>query len=313
MRRPRTTIAILVAVLVVTAEIRCSGENAMKSDQPIYFLQLRISHCAYDVRVNDCPVTRNLKGLPVTATYPLNLWLVRGENELTIELLPLKGQRIVDTSATFQAFLELGDKQKPDSEPPVVGEFVAKEAKGSATSLPENSNNSASRVYAQYLARETRSDGRVTYSFKFNAAVPTERWVWSNGKVMFATESVKSELLGVLSSAWQLLDKKNIDALADWFAVRNRELAAAKYKSYDEERRATIDRYRDYLNDTSLRLDPLWTKDLTVSVFGHGKLARLDDKYGESPLYFANKDYSVLANVVIIFYRDSTGKLIPIR
>ncbi len=78
----------------------------MLQGKPFFSVKVDISGCRYEVRINDVPFLTNEEGFPITANFPVNEWITRGENELSLYLMPL----VEDINKTTTT--ELNDKCK---------------------------------------------------------------------------------------------------------------------------------------------------------------------------------------------------------
>lgn len=92
----------LFLALLITISATSFSDNkgaSMLQGKPYFSVRVDISGCRYQVRLNDVPFIENDKGLPVTVNFPVNELITKGDNELSIFVMPLTDDIYEKTTA----------------------------------------------------------------------------------------------------------------------------------------------------------------------------------------------------------------------
>jgi hypothetical protein len=258
--------------------------------QPYYTVQLNMAGCGYDVRVNDGPLYANVRGYPVVVEMPANRWIRNGGNEVSFHLRPQAGKAALDEGAKASAVVYVREKEADRG---IRREVARLEYPGSA-------------------AVERRGDETVVAA-TFSAGVPFGLFRWFTSPMIAEGERTLDELLGELEKFHRLLGAKNMDAILAAVRERDREDAPALYRTIEEQTASSRREYQQFFDETEYALRPLHTKDVRLRIFGSGRLARVDMKNGQSPLYYLTAVRQTAGYLTLVFCRDVTGRWVMIR
>ena len=258
--------------------------------QPYYTVQLDMSSCVYDIRVNDAPLFESVEGLPVVVEVPANRWIRNGANEVSVRLRPLPGKSGLD-GAKCSAVVYVRESGGPRESRREVGRLE----------YPGTS-----------LARQ--DDGASVVSAPFTATVPFPLFRWFTAAEVGGADAVLAELMRELAQFHSLLSLENMGAILSALRERDREDAAASYQTVEEQTADTRKVFEDLFDKSRYVLRPLRTKEVRLRVFARGRLARVDlVSNGQSPIYYLTHDRHAAGYVTLLFCRDSMGKWVVIR
>ena len=72
--------------------------------------------------------------------------------------------------------------------------------------------------------------------------------------------------------------------------------------------------YDDILADKTAKLIPLWKNNMHLQIFASGKLARIADPDGDSPIVFLlGKDGNTAYVVKLLFMKNQRGEWVVVR
>ena len=268
-------------------------------EKPIYFLKLEISGGNYDARVNDCPIVSEREGSPVSATIPINEWIEGGGNLLTVRLTPIQGEEIAkmkpQVSATLSA-MPFASLSAGGSEIPLRSFTFGRAAAEKGAETPAD--------VPSLPFRADTLEGGILLTAAFDAERSIPPLPWSAGKAEPITEDVTKALTDHLKTLWQILNTKDLPALRTWFVHRNRDVAARRYTDLADVEKSTEASFAAAFKDAEMPLHPFWERDLVTVAYGYGRLLRVEiGPLGKSPVFFAEKDFSVINYIEIGFCR----------
>ncbi|MCA9708337.1 MAG: hypothetical protein KDK70_20980 [Myxococcales bacterium] len=112
---------------------------------------------------------------------------------------------------------------------------------------------------------------------------PFPRWAWEDGLTIADDDSTHAALLAEYERVWSLLLARDVAGIEQLQQTKAAEYQAAYY--LDAARLRDALPLVDLMQSEDLRLQPL-LRDLELRVFGEGRLARLVDEDGDSPIVF---------------------------
>lgn len=311
MQYPRL-IWVLVVIVIVTAggfgfwymnsRAPISDTNPISSmEKPVYFLNLTVVGTNYDVRVNDVPIAYEDEGAPIAGQrYPINLFVQNGKNELTVHLSPVIGEQSVHSPASVDAAILVSD----------AADDLNKEQEIAAAHYASDTSNGAAGGDFEI----TNEGGITLLTLSFEVHVPFDAPVWIQGEVMKNPEDLKPQLIAKMKELWGLLDKKDIDGVAKWFAVSNQEEALRTYRSLEAVEQSFRDGLANIPARGGLTLQPFREKDLKVIPLAHGKLVWLVvGPLHASPVFFSDKNFDFVSHLEAYFASISGKGLVPVR
>lgn len=150
-------------------------------------------------------------------------------------------------------------------------------------------------------------------SFIFDVPEKLPRWAWLEGQ---AIEEIPENLTLVwerYEELWALLDAKDIEGILSWYRAQDQELAQARGDSLEEVQGESRDFFSFVTTQAERSLRPLWVEDLELEVFGEGRLARIVNRFGRSPLYYMDDTADTFIFISPVFYLTRAGEWVPIR
>lgn len=260
----------------------------MREQRPYYTVQVTASGCAYDVRLNDGPLFEIPEGYPGTIELPANPWLRTGDNELSLLLRPMPGASTFDRDTDCEAVVYVREAGQDRSQRTEVTRLRYAFGTGGPVPLPGS---------AEPL--------RVNKPFPLQLPLP--RWRWLSGVPIRNAGAARRQLASELEAWHGLLRAGNVEALLATQALRDEELAAAYYQPLDARRAETRRELEGLVGGADGRLVDFSAKDLTLRVFSRGRLARLDDPEGESPIHYFQRGSSLVTYLPLVFTQSTDG------
>ena len=257
--------------------------------EPYYTVQLNMAGCVYDVRVNDAPLYENVRGYPVVVELPANRWIRNGGNELGLHLRPQAGKTALDEGAKASAVVYVREKE-----------------------ADRETRQQVARLEYPGAAAVDQQGAETIVRANFSAAVPFGLFRWFTSPEI-SGEGALNELLEELDNFHRLLAAKNMETILAAVRERDREDAPALYRTLEEQAASSRREYQQFFDETDYTLRPLHTKDVRLRIFGHGRLARVDMKNWQSPVYYLTADRQTAGYLTLVFCRDVQGRWVVIR
>lgn len=273
---------------------------------PYFTLQVGAGFCRCDLRVNDIPLmTDDLSGSRVDVEIPLNPLVFTGENTLTVKLQPARTSpqgpdRALDHPLS-RCSVEL--IRKPYGAPGVreVLASIVYEG-GDAVAFAGSSVETAD---VSPLRTGGDAKGTLAASRSVRLATPYPEWRWVRAPPVAPSDEVVRDILLELQRFWAALRDKDIPTLRSVMAHNLREVQSAYYLAdMDDAWRAVG--VEALLRNRDAVLKPMPT-ELTLEVFADGRLVRMVDARGDSPIAFDERDTGLDAFLQAWFCRAGVG------
>lgn len=281
------------------------------SDQPVFKLGIDAASCRFEVRLNDIPILASDAALPFDVEFPVSEWIVRGPNRLAVLVQPAA---VWDDDGNERPELEAFDAAesalrltlwvKPNGAPRsqrqaiTTMQFVAREVdppmqghEGSAAGGRLDSrrefrlDDAVGDVLVSELTFE-RDDDPPHDVFMFRdigLRSPFAPWSWLRGDRIEDDDDTRDALVAEYRRVWGLLLARDTAAIEQLQRTKAAEYQAAYYLDAAQLRDAMP--LADLMQSEELRLQPLG-EDVELRVFGDGRLAKLVDEDGDSPVVF---------------------------
>ena len=111
----------------------------------------------------------------------------------------------------------------------------------------------------------------------------------------------------------ELLLTKNKNELEKQLSIKIREYAQYYFTGSIDKARNHVT-YDDILADKTAKLIPLWKNNMHLQIFASGKLARIADPDGDSPIVFLlGKDGNTAYVVKLLFMKNQRGEWVVVR
>jgi hypothetical protein len=275
----------------------------MRYSQPVFSAAVDVFDCGYDLRINDCPLQESW-GNPVSCIQVVNEWLRNGRNVLTAQLLPLPGEDRLRPGA--QLNLELTVREDSGEQREVVGRLVFQAGQASF-----RQGRAAGWLEPRLASR--RDGPRLCLSLPLQLDVPFPRWAWEDAPAIPASVETIRGLFAELTALHGLFAAGDVEAVIARSRERNSERAISNYSDLAEQEEGQRDSYLSLRNNPAFGLQPLLPENVQLRLHGDGHLARLVSDFGESPLYYADKDAACLGELLFLFRRSRGGGWVVCR
>jgi hypothetical protein len=286
----KTTSLFLLSVMFLS--LSCQAQNPIslnpapikiekKADyatvQPYYQLDFSAALCMFEVRVNDVIVfTLNLEG-QASSMIPINSAILQsGKQQISIKVLPLLGQKVLNPNAQFKYNIKVFDAAK---------DLNFKEQ------LPGE--------YAVEKVDPAKKQTSLSQTTSFNAEVPYSINAYQTGTDFKSVSALKEKLTGAYQKLGELIAKGNLEQLKKLIANRESVAAVTMYLSKEE----SDDRMKRLLSDlkTGYKLMPI-PANAVVKVFGNYKIAALVTPQGGSVIMLKNEKEHEEMELEFTFY-----------
>lgn len=294
-----------------------------------YLLHVDCQGADVEVRLNDIPILERTRGHPLTCNLPANLHLFEGENVLQARFSPPAGLPAIPQTAEIRLTLRRREKDQPEEAlkdittlyykpadmPPPAPKEAAKH--GEDEPLEDNPPTKASSPAGSLDATtldaspggtikigdpthswdSEKLEGTAERTIELPAGLPAASW--RDADELKPDDETFMALYGEYQRLWKLLDTRDTEAVISFFRPKIDAIAAAY--GYTEAEAIDAIKVVNMMRDDSIQLQPLWNRDLDIEIFGNGRLARIVDEDGDSPLYFQEKDGSLDHYVRLLF------------
>ncbi|MFH1347445.1 MAG: hypothetical protein ABIH22_02015 [Candidatus Margulisiibacteriota bacterium] len=323
-----------------------------KYNKPYYTVQLDISNCVYDVRINDALLFEENEGFPVRVELPINHWLKDGSNIISAYLKPYPGEKTLRKDCDFLATVY----------------------------VRESGSKRDARIEVVKLEYSSQKGGEKPLKIEksFNVSVPFPKWKWMSAEPLKEDQETLAAIIKKLKDFHSLLKNKDLEKVVNECEVKYEEIAAAYYdplKDHQDRRRnefkELMDGWELYDLEWPIRVDesdfsdfggnekqifnalmksgyidkkgtvlpkingkiedfridvPLSAEDkrkifdivkerkenLVLRVYGNGCLAEVKTKTGASPLVYYDEKRDLSSYIPLIFSKIN-GELIIVR
>lgn len=332
-------IAVTIALLNTNANAGSSKMIDVFKNNPVFSLQISAVGCgAYEFRINDAPIYGDLNGVPIDTTFPIDEWMISGNNSMSIIVAPesandaqisiQSGQQCV-VSATLQ----VRPNGTPESENMLISTLKYSAIPNNLTTLEANliGSTPVGKYNSSESFKQDNKDGDVTLDkititsqdTKNGSGViitrqlqlpqlPFPKWTWLNGEILSDNDATREDLYKQYQNIFDAIKSNNLKPLAPLFQIKKDESAAAYYSTPDQ-----FDQFAALAGDASNNqmqfggvVPYKYTK---LKVFGNGKLAKLVASWDGGTLIFFNyKDGSANVSYDLTFSKIN-GKWVIVR
>lgn len=268
-------------------------------EEPIITVQVDVEMCAHEVRFNDVPLVRDAEGLPMTAEIPVNHWTVSGQNTLAMRLSPNPGEGGLDPAASCELTVYLRQNRAERGERREV--FRLKGPEPEAAGI-----ETRGEIQLGEVKSAPDPDGvSVTIRRTLTMSAGFPDWSWPSAEPLQESDEVRSALLAEYEKVWSALRDGDWELPVALSSTKIEELSAAFHVSREEMEDEL--EYESLVGSDDVELWPWKPDDLSLEVFGFGRLARLARHDGESPIVFVCRDRSAAHYLDLVFCRQPDG------
>lgn len=289
------------------------------ADQPVFKLGIDAGSCRFEVRLNDVPIMASDMALPYDVEFPVSEWIVHGPNRLAavVEPPPVFDEdgeevealeRFDPRQSALRLTLSVKRNGAPSQQRQTVTtmEFAARSGvtrredveqafEGSAPGGRLDSRRGFVRDDTQWDVIVSGVDFEVDdepphgvfMRRDIGMASPFPQWAWLSGQSIKDDDATRYALLAEYRRVWGLLQARDVAAVERLFSLKATEYRAAYYLD-DAQLRDALP-VVDLMQSDELTLQP-FDSDVDLEVFGDGRMARLVDEEGDSPLLLVSAE-----------------------
>lgn len=259
--------------------------------KPKYLLRLSANDISYDIKLNDCPVFEFKHEVRLNADFPVNQWLISGNNLLSVNIKANKQRE----------FLSVGDTCNIE---------IVKRTEGK-NGIEETSVAALNKTIKDYDSKQNLRNMSLTQTF--NADINIGPWLWTKDSQANDLPETLKALTAELQELHSIIKEKEINKLSKKLELRDIDMAAANYTDLETEQGLTISEFESFFDSPNLVLQEIDLKVLTIKLFGNRKLVRIDTLAGNSPIVLSDIEGHYDVFLPFIFCRDEQKKWVIIR
>lgn len=277
--------------------------------KPFFTLVISVFGCRAALHVNDVPVfTEDCSDARIDVELPMNQWVHTGRNSLTARLVagvdeeghatyPLSGADVLCT-------LELC--VRPHGAPHTARVRVS----GLSYAAGEWTTGDPAPEGSPVRSLAAADDATAAWR-EVELQTPFPLWAWHRAERLHLDDTTTNDLLAQYRRAWALFRSGDVDAVRALAADNAAEIQAA-FHLPDARAAQRMLELESLVVDPSVSLAPM-ALDLRMEVFGDGRLARLVDGTGSSPIRFADRNGGLDAYVGMMWCRLPARGWVMIR
>lgn len=231
---------------------------------PVYYIHVVCNTCNVDVKVNDCPVHREVKELPNDITLSVSKAVVSGINYLTARV-KAKGDGDIDRIAKASVRLFVRDMHEPGEELELA------------------------RWEMDDLSQREEATTEESGSAVFETELPFNDPLWANTEIIDITEPVIVEnLLEYYRKVYSFFANREVESILNAFHLRAREYSRVHHVELEDYMNELRSDLQTTPFDSNFELLPLDPEYLIPKVYGNGRLFTLEDHEGYQALMYMN-------------------------
>lgn len=259
------------------APLKIDKKAGYTTFQPYYQIDFSAALCMFEVRVNDVLVfTLDLPG-QTSSTIPINQAILQsGKQEITVKVLPMAGQKVLNPNAAFKYTIKVYDAAKKlDFKEQLPGEYAV-----------EKVNPAKKQV-------------SLTQNTTFNAEVPYTVNAYQSGTDLKSVAGLNDKLHRAYQKLAELITKGDLEQLKKLIANREALVAVTMYMSKEE----SDGRMKSMLSDlkSGFKMLPI-PANAQVKISGNGKVASLVTPTGGSVIKLRNEKAQEEMELEFTFY-----------
>jgi hypothetical protein len=284
----------------------------MQELPPFYTLQIGVCFCRCDIRINDIPLlVEDASGGRIDVELPLNPNIYTGDNTLSFRLFPETSD---DNGPTVDldnpnVYCSVEIVRRPYAQEifdrTVIASIVYRG--GAVDNLVESSVEAPGISAIQHGSTPNeRAFARVV-----SLTTPLPEWRWVRAPVIEAGAESIRDVLQETRRLWAMLRDRDVPGLRTMLATNAREIQAAYFQPSLEDAWRMLG-IEEMFRNPEAKLGAM-SDNLKLEIFANGRIARLTDSFGDSPLWFHEGDSGLNAYINAMFCRGASGEWIKIR
>ncbi|WP_293305448.1 hypothetical protein [Pedobacter sp. UBA5917] len=259
------------------APIKIDKKADYTTVQPYYQIDFSAAMCMFEVRVNDIPVFTLDLPAQTSSTIPINQAIFQsGKQQITVKVLPLSGQKVLNPNAAFKYSIKVYDAAKNlDFKEQLPGE------------------------YAVGKVDPAKKQTSLSQTATFNAEVPYTVNAFQTGTDLKSVVGLNDKLRLAYQKLADLIAKGDLEQLKKLIANREEVAAVTMYLSKEE----SDGRMKSMLGDlkTGFKMLPI-PANAQVKLSGNGKVASLVTPTGGSVIKLRNEKAQEEMELEFTFY-----------
>lgn len=232
-----------------------------------YTIEAIVSGAKHRILINDITASMDLRGTPLNSEIPVNEFLIDSLSEITIELLPLKNDDILQKKAEVSVVMKRNTWVNDNRETVVI--FEHRKEVNSLTGL---------KLYR--------------HSETISIEIPYGNPFWLENKVIDITDRPMLErFYASFNDIWNLFQQKRVDDILQLFDKKFMFYEKCYYLTSGDRRDVTKNRLVSTFDDPSFELVGFNLSLFQSNLFAKGKMVALLDKQGyHFIMYYSYKD-----------------------
>jgi hypothetical protein len=304
----------------------------MLQNRPYLTVELEISGCLFDARVNGNRILWDFSGNQIKVELPVNQWMISGENNLSVNLYYLEDDphgELAEMKATLK--VRSSGTQSPKYD--ITSMAFDSKSKTAQSSIAGSFN---SNMGFEASAAGDVSVGKITTSppiedvpgivLSRTVSLPLNLPLWGfvhsevisdrmpeemNQKEIDAFYSeIKDELYPIYNQIQLALGAGNIEKILPMFEERNREIEQAFYYPKGKMAKDLASSLKESATDSKWTLLEMTPEVVTVDLSPNRRLIRLMNTDGSPAIIFNRTDGSMHEAYDIVFRRSGNNWII---
>ena len=281
-------------------------------NKPLYTVQFKVVGAGVEIRLNDIPI--HLNDAPGTTSSEIQVpqYIFNGLNELKVRTFCLEEDNNQYRNGAYVIVsLHVKEKGAPSSQSKELLQFKLN------PTLPEKQYFDGSLDFENASTPKLLniSNMEITASRSIQIATSFPKWSWTEGQQLEKNDTTRNSLLNSYKNIYNVLKDSNETELRKIYHKAASELATAYH--YDD-----IENGYTLLSATDLMSDSRWSLldmnqmldqfEYKLEVLADGKLARLIDEEGYSPIVYMRDD-ELVAMIPFYWYLNKNNEWVMIR
>ena len=301
--------------------------------KPYFTIEFSAKRLGVDIRLNDIPVFNIDNTGFMTLEFPVNQYIINGNNEIKAITFPLfndddeqDNNYIDDSSIEISLFIREDGQEtntrKLLSHIQITPSFAYKEDKKNNTATFINNVTESEKNSLKVKI----NDNTLNYPLygSFNKQVTTSwdiidlksslpRWSWQDGSLITNDDISYKSLIDAYSQLHHAFIKNDLKKIKHISHERNNELAKAYYLE-NSDAGFEHSALGKHINHPTVKIhDTVYLDNTKFEIFGNGKLARIMNGADTHPIVFIDQETEQLYLPQFKWYRNSKNKWVLIR
>jgi len=251
-----------------------------------YHINFKIQCCRFEFRINDIPIFIEHEGRSLFAEIPINQLLREGKNNFTAMIRPEQNKIELTDELLFEFGVTVG-KISPEG-----------------VDVLELFNINVRELYALDDITKYGIIHTIEFELSHNNYIPN----WNNNSSIHVNEIEIKKIFKFYNDFYNIILDKNINAIRNILSDSARHISMAFYLNPEEKLESMVEAYKEILNDSDFKLQPLQVKRQFIQLYSYGKLIELLNDKNHSVIYFLNKEQTFIKNIPLKISRNEKNE-----